>query len=160
MSSPFPEEQRRAALAAQQNVVKHALMQANESRKRSDSRRRSVWYLAMLCLVLVFSVWRVVRPRETLMAVESVRNAPPRRRPLPAHLLALRNPADLRFTLVEELDAPLSRGRLARKEAPTGGDVSPASTHASAQVRRVNVSSVSAVNGSSSGVSPRPGGPS
>ena len=158
MSSPFPEEQRRAALAAQQNVVKHALMQANESRKRSDSRRRSVVSSAMLCLLLTFSVWRVVRPRETLMAVESVRNAPPRRRPLPAHLLALRNPADLRFTLVEELDAPLSRGRLARKEALTGGDVSPASTHASAQLRRVNVSSVSAVNGSSFGVSP--GGPS
>eukprot|EP00964_Phaeocystis_antarctica_P067836 scaffold41078_cov64-Phaeocystis_antarctica.AAC.2 len=133
-------------------------MQANESRKRSDSRRRSAWYLAMLCLVLMFSVWRVVRPRETLMAVESVRNAPPRRRPLPAHLLALRNPADLRFTLVEELDAPLSRDRLAGKEALMGGDVSPASTHASAQLRRVNVSSVSAVNGSSSGVSP--GGPS
>merc|ERR1712129_298954 len=80
-----------------------------ESRKRSDSRRRSVVSSAMLCLLLTFSVWRVVRPRDTLMAVESVRNAPPRRRPLPAHLLALRNPADLRFTLVEELYAPLSR---------------------------------------------------
>lgn len=95
MSSSFPEEQRRAALAAQQNVVKHALMQANESRRRSDSKRRSAVYLAMLCLLLAFSVWRVVRPRQTLLAAESVRNAP-RRRPLPAHLLALRNPADLR----------------------------------------------------------------
>ena len=145
MSAPFPEEQRRAALAAQQNVVKHALMQVNESRRRSDSRRRSAVYLAMLCALLLFSVWRVVRPRETLLAAESVRNVP-RRRPLPAHLLAtsrflaLRNPADLRFQLVEEVDALRGRG-LARKEAAaTDGVVPPADgTHATA------------VNGSSSG---------
>ena len=175
MSSPFPEEQRRAALAAQQNVVKHALMQANESRRRSDSKRRSAVYLAMLCLLLAFSVWRVVRPRETLLAAESVRNAP-RRRPLPAHLLALRNPADLRcrryrksaksppnschptpltpltshsptathakcgkrnpahtrrFRLVEDVDTTRSR-------APPTGDFTPADTHASAQLRRMN----------------------
>ena len=100
MSSAFPEEQRRAALAAQQNLVKHALVQANESRRRTESRRRGAVYMGLLCLLLAFSVWRMVRPRETLLAatVESVRRAP-RRRPLPAHLLALRHPTDLRFAL-------------------------------------------------------------
>ena len=98
-------------LSVQQDTVKRALLAANESGRR---RRWRAAGMMIFCLLLTFSVWRIVRPRAQLTrlqaaAAESVRVR--RRRPLPAHILALRSATDLRLVEEEEPSSLHTRAR-------------------------------------------------
>lgn len=113
----FSEADRRQILTTQQDKVKAALLQANELARTEGRQRRRVGGLLLL-LLLMFSCWRVVRPRQQparsqaiLKFIRAGKSA--RRLPMPLkHMLALRNISGLQ--LVEDDDSTHRMGSPAR----------------------------------------------
>ncbi len=111
MAAQFSEQERRAALAIQQDAVKSALQAAATKSANDNRQQRRRLGLALLCLLLGFSIYRIVKPRAQPARVQAAAELVVHtaagthrlaRRPLPRHILALRTPSDLRLVEDEE----------------------------------------------------------
>ena len=111
MAAQFSERERRAALAIQQDAVKSALQAAATKSANDNRQQRRRLGLALLCLLLGFSIYRIVKPRAQPARVQAAAELVVHtaagthrlaRRPLPRHILALRTPSDLRLVEDEE----------------------------------------------------------